>query len=157
MGCHSPFNGVPEYAVKVRVSPVASQCGADSTKFLQWHSSVGLFQKVFPVVFQCTLQVLAGSPNGIPVYTGSTSGIPVYTGPASVHWLRVRVGSSTWFGNWFWSWVMTWCRQATSHYLSSCWPSFLSPYGVKSPEWVNSRILWFDHLVLNVNLSFNQI
>ena len=29
---------------------------ADSTKFLQWHSSVGLFQlSFFPVVFQCTL------------------------------------------------------------------------------------------------------
>ena len=25
---------------------------------------------------------------------------------------------------------MAWCRQATSHYLSQCWPSFLSPYGV---------------------------
>ena len=35
-------------------------------------------------MFQCTLQVFAGSPSGIPVYTGSTSGIPVYTGPASV-------------------------------------------------------------------------
>ena len=58
------------------VSPVASQCGADSTKFLQWHSSVGLFQLSFS--------------SGVPVYTGSTSGNPVYTGPASVHWLRVR-------------------------------------------------------------------
>ena len=26
--------------------------------------------------------------------------------------------------------VMVWCRQATSNYLSQCWPSFLSPYGV---------------------------
>ena len=55
---------------------VSSQCGADSSKFLQWHSSVGLFQLSFS--------------SGVPVYTGSTSGIPVYTGPASVHWLRVR-------------------------------------------------------------------
>ena len=76
VGCHSPSSGVPVYAVKVRVSPVASQCGADSTKFLQWHSSVGLFHLSFS--------------SGVPVYTGSTSGIPVYTGPASVHWLRVR-------------------------------------------------------------------
>ena len=30
--------------------------------------------------------------------------------------------------------VMAWCRQATSHYLSQCWPSFLSPYGVTSPN-----------------------
>ena len=50
----------------------------------------GGFNWVIPVVFQCTLQVFAGSPSGIPVYIGSTSGIPVYTGPASVHWLRVR-------------------------------------------------------------------
>ena len=33
--------------------------------------------------------------------------------------------------------VMAWCRQATSHYLSQCWPSFLSPYGVTRPYWVN--------------------
>ena len=32
--------------------------------------------------------------------------------------------------------VMTWCRQATSHYLSQCWPRSLSPYGVTRPEWV---------------------
>ena len=33
--------------------------------------------------------------------------------------------------------VMAWCRQATSHYLSQCWPSFLSPYGVTRPWWGN--------------------
>ena len=32
--------------------------------------------------------------------------------------------------------VMAWCRQATSHYLSQCWPRYLSPYGVTRPEWV---------------------
>ena len=32
--------------------------------------------------------------------------------------------------------VMAWCRQATSHYLSQCWPSSLSPYGVTRPLWV---------------------
>ena len=26
--------------------------------------------------------------------------------------------------------VMAWCRQATSHYLSQCWPRSLPPYGV---------------------------
>ena len=26
--------------------------------------------------------------------------------------------------------VTAWCHQATSHYLSQCWPRFLSPYGV---------------------------
>ena len=29
--------------------------------------------------------------------------------------------------------MMAWCHQATSHYLSQCWPSFLSPYGVTRP------------------------
>ena len=30
--------------------------------------------------------------------------------------------------------VMAWCRQATSHYLSQCWPRSLSPYGVTRPQ-----------------------
>ena len=33
--------------------------------------------------------------------------------------------------------VMAWCRQATSHYLSQCWLSSLSPYGVARQQWVN--------------------
>ena len=33
--------------------------------------------------------------------------------------------------------VMAWCRQATSHYLSQCWPRSLSPYGITRPQWVN--------------------
>ena len=33
--------------------------------------------------------------------------------------------------------VMAWCRQATSHYLSHCWPRFMSPCGVTRPQWVN--------------------
>ena len=33
--------------------------------------------------------------------------------------------------------VMAWCRQATSHYLSQCWPRSLSPYGVTRPQWAN--------------------
>ena len=33
--------------------------------------------------------------------------------------------------------VMAWCRQTTSHYLSQCWLSPLSPYGVARPQWVN--------------------
>ena len=37
--------------------------------------------------------------------------------------------------------VMAWCRKATSHYLSQCWPRFLSPYGVTRPQWV--KILCF--------------
>ena len=34
--------------------------------------------------------------------------------------------------------VMAWCFQATSHYLSRCWPRSLSPYGVTGPQWVKS-------------------
>ena len=34
--------------------------------------------------------------------------------------------------------VMAWCREATSHYLSQCWPRSMSPYGVTRPQWVNS-------------------
>ena len=35
--------------------------------------------------------------------------------------------------------VMAWCRQATSHYLSQCWPRALSPYGVTRPQWVKLK------------------
>ena len=33
--------------------------------------------------------------------------------------------------------AMAWCRQATSHYLSQCWPRSVSPYGIIRPQWVN--------------------
>ena len=33
--------------------------------------------------------------------------------------------------------VMAWCRQATSYYLSQCWPRSLAPYGVTRPQWIN--------------------
>ena len=39
--------------------------------------------------------------------------------------------------------LMAWCCQATSHYLSQCWPSSVywpssvSPYGITRPQWVN--------------------
>ena len=36
--------------------------------------------------------------------------------------------------------VMAWCRQATSHYLSQCWPRSMSQYGVTRPQWVNSSL-----------------
>ena len=32
--------------------------------------------------------------------------------------------------------AMAWCRQATSQYLSQCWPRSMSPNGVTSPQWV---------------------
>ena len=36
--------------------------------------------------------------------------------------------------------VMAWCRQATSHYLSQCWPTSMSPYGVTRPQWVKLSV-----------------
>ena len=39
--------------------------------------------------------------------------------------------------------VMAWCRQATSHYLSQCWLSPLSPYGIARPQWVE---VWLGHV-----------
>ena len=33
--------------------------------------------------------------------------------------------------------VMSWCREATIHYLSQCWPPFMSPYGFTRLQWVN--------------------
>ena len=41
--------------------------------------------------------------------------------------------------------IMAWCRQATSHYLSQCWPRPMSPYGVTRPEWVN-HWGWVTHI-----------
>ena len=41
--------------------------------------------------------------------------------------------------------VMAWCHQATSHYLSQCWPRFMSPHGVTRPQWVNS--LWPNDVI----------
>ena len=32
--------------------------------------------------------------------------------------------------------VMAWCRQATSHYLSQCWPRSMAPYGITRPQLV---------------------
>ena len=36
--------------------------------------------------------------------------------------------------------VMAWCRQATSHYLSQCWPRCMSPNGITRPQWVKKDI-----------------
>ena len=31
--------------------------------------------------------------------------------------------------------AMAWCCQGQSHYLSQCWPSFMTPYGITRPQW----------------------
>ena len=78
---------------------MASQCGADSTKFLQWHSSVGLFQLSFSSgvpVYPASIRWVAQWYSSVHwVNQWNSSGIPVYTGPASVHWLRVRIVINT--------------------------------------------------------------
>ena len=33
--------------------------------------------------------------------------------------------------------VVAWCHQATSHYLSQCWPRSMTPCGITRPQWVN--------------------
>ena len=37
--------------------------------------------------------------------------------------------------------VMAWCHQATSHYLSQCWPRSVSPYDITRPQWVTVKSL----------------
>ena len=55
--------------------------------------------------------------------------------------------------------VMAWCRQAPSHYLSQCWLSPLSPYGVARPQWVNSLVpgwcgSYFQNILFQLGLGF---
>ena len=51
--------------------------------------------------------------------------------------------------------VMAWYRQATSHFLSQCWPRSLPPYGVTRPQWVNLSLFldynlqWFSIILCN--------
>ena len=42
--------------------------------------------------------------------------------------------------------VMAWCRQATSHYVSPCWPRSMLPYGVTRPRWVKHKLVIFKHI-----------
>ena len=54
--------------------------------------------------------------------------------------------------------VMAWCRQATSHYLSHCWPKPMSSYGVNGPQWVraqNTKVnIAFTFIIISFNVSF---
>ena len=57
--------------------------------------------------------------------------------------------------------VMAWCRQATSHYLSQCWPRYVLPYGVIRPQWVKFKNFHCGFLILRkdclVNVFFQQM
>ena len=48
--------------------------------------------------------------------------------------------------------VMAWCRQASSHYLSQCWPRSMLPNGVTRPQWVNRVITAPDCILYNIHL-----
>ena len=48
--------------------------------------------------------------------------------------------------------VMAWCRQATSHYLSQCWPRSMSPNGITRPQWVNRVSCFFNTVQYNMVL-----
>ena len=40
---------------------------------------------------------------------------------------------------------MAWCCQATSHYLSQCWPRSVLPYDITRPQWVREILtLWIQ-------------
>ena len=45
--------------------------------------------------------------------------------------------------------VMVWCFQATSHYLSQCWPCFMSTYGAIRLQWMPSIHCLWHKLVSN--------
>ena len=50
--------------------------------------------------------------------------------------------------------VMAWCRQATSHYLSQCWPGSMSQCGVIRPQWVNG---FFNNWLKPILRACNEI
>ena len=52
--------------------------------------------------------------------------------------------------------VMAWCHQETSHYLSRCWPSFMSWYGVIRPQWVRLYVLQWSLTVILMLLCQTQ-
>ena len=51
--------------------------------------------------------------------------------------------------------VMAWCCQATRHYLSQCWPTSLSPYGVTRPQCVN--LLFFFNIISPIKWNINRL
>ena len=53
--------------------------------------------------------------------------------------------------------VMVWCRQATSHYLSQCWPRSMLQYGVTRPQWVNSSPLSATYMHQGIRSALVQI
>ena len=52
--------------------------------------------------------------------------------------------------------VMAWCHQATSNYLSQCWPRSMSPYGVTRPQWVKKVLRHVEHCFFFFIIFFLQ-
>ena len=55
--------------------------------------------------------------------------------------------------------VMAWCHQATSHYLSQCWPRSLSPSGITRPQWVkHDHKLYYVYIcIICMNASKHKL
>ena len=51
--------------------------------------------------------------------------------------------------------VMAWCHQPTSHYLSQCWPSSMSRYGVTRPQWVK-KIMWMASIIFSCLCKYSE-
>ena len=49
--------------------------------------------------------------------------------------------------------VMAWCHQASSHYLTQCWPRSMTPYGDTWPWCVNKKLFAFMGFNLNVSCA----
>ena len=49
--------------------------------------------------------------------------------------------------------VMAWCCQATSHYLSQCWPRSMLPNGVTRPQWVKILTLSYSWMMRRIHSS----
>ena len=56
---------------------------------------------------------------------------------STMYWLQVN-GTEPCYDKSTLVQVMAWCRQATSHYLSQCWPRSMSPYEATRPQRVNA-------------------
>ena len=52
--------------------------------------------------------------------------------------------------------VMAWCHQATSHYLSQCWLSSMSPYDVSRPQWIKQTNDWCRNKTINISWSDSE-
>ena len=63
--------------------------------------------------------------------------------------------------------VMAWCHQATSHYLSQCWPRSMLPYGVTSQNeldksstywgWDKMDTIFSQHVQINFLVWKNAV